>query len=189
MEIALIDNYDSFTYNLVQCIEEQSDAKICLFKNDDVRLLDLKGFDKIFISPGPGVPAESGLIMKVIKSYSGIIPIMGVCLGLQAIYEAFGGRLMNLQRVFHGVSSEVRIVDPYDPVLQNLSNPFRAGRYHSWVCDPDFLPDDLCITAWDEDEEIMACRHLSHPTYGVQFHPESFLTPEGNTLVGNFLQL
>ena len=110
MKIALIDNYDSFTYNLLQCIEEQPDVKIHLFKNDDGRLLDLGGFDKIFISPGPGIPAESGLIIEVIKTYSGVIPLMGICLGLQAIFEAFGGRLMNLQRVFHGVSSEVRIV-------------------------------------------------------------------------------
>ncbi len=188
-KIVLIDNYDSFTYNLVQYFREQPQVEIIILRNDEVEVDQLKEFDKIVISPGPGVPSDSGQIIEIIKLFSGIKPIFGVCLGMQAIYESFGGRLLNLSRVFHGVSSTVTIYDPNDPILKEIPNPFTAGRYHSWVCDPAYLPPDLIITAWDSDREIMACRHKFHPTFGVQFHPESFLTREGIIMIKNFVEL
>ena len=119
---------------------------------------------------------------------SGQRPILGVCLGLQAIYEAFGGELLNLNQVHHGVSSSVMIIDQSDPILSGLSNPFLAGRYHSWVCNPDQVPSELIVTATDEENQIMACRHRLHQTFGVQFHPESILTPEGRTIIRNFVE-
>ena len=189
MKIALIDNYDSFTYNLVQYLNEHKEVSLSVFKNDEIQIVELIAFDKIVISPGPGIPADNGSIIDIIKSYSGRKPIFGVCLGLQAIYVAFDGSLLNLGEVFHGVSSEVEILDPGDPILNGIDNPFKAGRYHSWVCDPATLPDDLIITAWDGDNEIMACRHRIHPTFGVQFHPESFLTPDGKKMIENFVRL
>lgn len=188
MKIALIDNHDSFTYNLVQYLLEHQDVLLSVFKNDEIQTPDLVEFDKIVISPGPGIPSENGSIIEIIKTYSGQKPIFGVCLGLQAIYVAFGGQLLNLSRVFHGVSSDVAVIDAEDPILKGVDNPFKAGRYHSWVCDPVSLPEDLIITAWDDDNEIMACRHCSHPTYGVQFHPESFLTPDGKKMIENFVR-
>ena len=189
MKIALIDNHDSFTYNLVQYFREHPEVHLHVFKNDEIESSGLADFDKIVISPGPGVPYENGNIVEIIKSYTARKPIFGVCLGLQAIYEAFEGRLLNLRRVFHGVTSQVSITDAEDPILKGIMNPFQAGRYHSWVCDPASLPDELIITAWDDDNEIMACRHRSHPTYGVQFHPESFLTPDGKKIIENFVRL
>ncbi len=189
MKIALIDNYDSFTYNLVQYFKEISGVELSVMKNDAMVDTILETTDKIVISPGPGLPSHNGQIIDMIKKYSGHKPIFGVCLGLQAIFEAFGGKLINLSRVFHGVSSNVEIVDVGDPILKGISNRFLAGRYHSWVCDPSSTPQELIVTAWDEDNEIMACRHRSHPTYGVQFHPESFLTPEGKKMISNFVNL
>jgi len=187
MKITLIDNYDSFTYNLVQYFNEIKGVDLIVVKNDHVNDEMLEVTDKIVISPGPGLPSQNGRIIEIIQNFSGRRPIFGICLGLQAIYEAFGGRLLNLQRVFHGVSSNVSITDHDDPILKTISNPFKAGRYHSWVCDPNYLPQELRISAWDEDQEVMACRHMTHPTYGVQFHPESFLTPEGRQMVRNFV--
>ncbi len=189
MRIALIDNYDSFTYNLVQYLEEQPAVQLSVFKNDEISCEELITFDKIVISPGPGVPFGNGIIIEVIKAYSGRKPIFGVCLGMQAIYETFGGSLLNLNRVFHGVSSDVEVIDFNDPILEGVISPFKAGRYHSWICDPAFLPDVLMVTAWDKDNEIMACRHRSHQTFGVQFHPESILTPEGKKMIANFVKL
>ncbi len=189
MEIVLMDNYDSFTYNLAQYIKEQVGVRLTIFKNDAFELKDLDSFEKIVISPGPGLPAKAGKIIPVINHYSGKVPILGICLGLQAIYEAFGGRLFNLPVVQHGVSSMVSMIDSDDVVFKGISNPFLAGRYHSWVCDPDFLPDPLLITATDQFGNIMACRHMSHSTHGVQFHPESILTPDGKTMIRNFIEL
>lgn len=189
MNIVLIDNYDSFTYNLARYFRELQGVSLTVCKNDNVPIAILNKADKIVISPGPGVPSTNGSIVKIVKEYSGVKPILGVCLGLQTIYEAFGGRLLNLHRVFHGVSSVVTILDSDDPIFQGIENPFDAGRYHSWVCDPKYLPEDLTITAWDEDNEIMACRHATHATFGVQFHPESFLTPYGKKMIQNFVEL
>ncbi|MDQ3017588.1 MAG: aminodeoxychorismate/anthranilate synthase component II [Bacteroidota bacterium] len=186
MNIVLIDNYDSFTYNLVHYLKEINGVNLVILKNDQLSSNELEGAEKIVISPGPGLPSGNGRIIELVREYSGVKPIFGVCLGLQTIYEAFGGQLLNLKRVFHGVTSNVSIVKE-DPILKGMPNPFLAGRYHSWVCDPKYLPTDLMITAWDENNEIMACRHVTHPTFGVQFHPESFLTPEGKRMIENFV--
>lgn len=189
MEIALIDNYDSFTHNLAQYIKEQVGVRLTILKNDTFELKDIDSFDRIVISPGPGLPDTAGKIIPVINHYSGKVPILGICLGLQAIYETFGGKLFNLPLVQHGVTSTVSMLDPDDPLFEGIPNPFLAGRYHSWVCDPDFQPDCLLITATDQNGNIMACRHKSHQTYGVQFHPESILTPDGKAMIRNFIEL
>jgi len=189
MKILLIDNYDSFTHNLALYFREQDEVELTILKNDEVRLTDLEAFDRFVISPGPGLPEDSGIIIEVIKTISGQKPILGICLGLQAIYEAFGGRLLNLPVVQHGVTSVVRILDVTDPLLNGIENPFNAGRYHSWICDPAFQPNQLLITAEDQVGNIMACRHREHPTYGFQFHPESILTPEGKKMIKNFVEI
>ncbi len=188
MNILLIDNYDSFTFNLAQYFKEIQGVNLTVIKNDKFTWTQVDVADKIVISPGPGTPSTNGNIIELVKVYSGQKPILGVCLGMQAIYEAFGGRLTQLEHVFHGVTSQVIKVHE-DAVMANLPDPFLAGRYHSWVCDPDYLPTELLITAWDEDQEMMACRHVTHPTHGVQFHPESFLTPEGKLIIKNFTEL
>ena len=189
MKILLIDNYDSFTYNLVHYFLEFDGVELIVIKNDEVNDIVLKEADKIVISPGPGTPAQLPNVIDVIKIYSGMKPIFGICLGLQSIYEAFGGTLLNPARVFHGVTSTVSITDNNDEILKGIESPFKAGRYHSWICDPKTLPADLVITSWDEDKEIMSCRHRHHQTYGVQFHPESFLTPDGKKMIENFVRL
>jgi anthranilate synthase component 2 len=189
MKIVLIDNYDSFTYNLVQYFEEINGIDLIVMKNDAIDHNLIEECHKLVISPGPGIPSQSGSIISLIRHYSGHKPILGVCLGLQAIFESFGGKLINSDRVYHGVSSVVTVVDPDNLLFKEMSNPFVAGRYHSWVCDPANIPDELEILAWDEEREIMASRHRNHLTYGVQFHPESFLTPEGKQLIKNFVEL
>lgn len=188
MKILLIDNYDSFTHNLAQYLREQEGVILTIAKNDEVHHGDPLAFDKMVVSPGPGLPSGAGRILELIRCYSGKRPILGICLGLQAIYEAFGGKLYNLPVVQHGVTSAVTILDASDPVLAGISSPFYAGRYHSWVCDPLFLPQQLRITAQDQQGNIMACRHRSDPTYGLQFHPESILTPEGKRMIKNFVE-
>jgi anthranilate synthase component II len=189
MKILLIDNYDSFTHNLALYFREQEEVELTILKNDEVRLSELEDFDRFVISPGPGLPADSGIIIEAIRRFSGHKPILGICLGLQAIYESFGGRLLNLPVVQHGVTSVVRILDKTDSLFNGIENPFHAGRYHSWVCDPAFLPKQLLITAADHEGNIMACRHQTHPTYGVQFHPESILTPKGKKMIKNFVEV
>ena len=189
MNIVLIDNYDSFTHNLAQYLEEQEGVYLTIVENDSFQLADLQEFDKIVISPGPGVPSTAGMIIETIRYFSGEKPILGICLGLQAIYEAFGGRLLNLPLVQHGVTSSVTITDEADPLFYDIHSPFKAGRYHSWVCAPSFLPDQLMVTALDEAGTIMACRHRAHQTYGVQFHPESILTPAGKKMIKNFTEI
>ena len=189
MKILLIDNYDSFTHNLALYFREQEEVELIILKNDEVRLTELEAFDRFVISPGPGLPEDSGIIIEAIRAISGQKPILGICLGLQAIYEAFGGRLLNLPVVQHGVTSVVRILDIMDPLFDGIENPFNAGRYHSWVCDPAFQPKQLMITAEDHEGNIMACRHREHPTYGFQFHPESILTPEGKKMIKNFVEI
>lgn len=189
MNVVLIDNYDSFTHNLAQYLREQDTVNLTIIENDAFELTDLEGFHKIVISPGPGVPSTAGLIINVIRHYSGRKPLLGICLGLQAIYEAFGGQLFNLPLVQHGVTSSVSITDTNDPIFYGVGSPFNAGRYHSWVCDPVSLPEKLMITARDQEGTIMACRHITEPTYGVQFHPESILTPEGKKMIKNFAEL
>lgn len=189
MKIVLIDNYDSFTHILAQYIKDDNGVQLTILKNDAFDCPAIDHFDKIVISPGPGVPSTNGQIIKVIQDFSGSKPILGICLGLQAIYEAFGGSLLNLPAVHHGVTSTIFIQDESDMIFSGIASPFLAGRYHSWVCDPMEVPEALIISATDTERNIMACHHKSHPTYGVQFHPESILTPDGKRMIKNFLSL
>lgn len=187
MKILMIDNYDSFTYNLVQYLRELTGKAIKVVRNDEVPVSFAADYDCIFISPGPGVPSESGIILDLIRTYGPVKSIFGVCLGLQAIGEAYGGRLVNLSKVYHGVHTPVYITDPGEAIFQGIPSPFQAGRYHSWVVDQNQVPDLLQVTAVDEAGMIMAASHKTYHVKGVQFHPESVLTPEGKKILANFL--
>lgn len=180
-KIAVIDNYDSFTYNLVHLVKELG-ASVTVFRNDRFEMEQLEPFDKIILSPGPGIPSEAGLLMDVIRAYAGRKPILGVCLGEQAIGEAFGGRLVNLGEVFHGVQTPVRMIAG-DYMFEGLSDVFMVGRYHSWVVARDGFPDCLEILAESEEGQVMALRHRELDIRGVQFHPESVLTPDGRKML------
>ena len=188
MKILMIDNYDSFTYNLVQYLRELTGQQIKVVRNDEVPISFVEEYDCIFISPGPGVPQGSGIILDVIKTYASTKSIFGVCLGLQAIGVAFGGDLINLDQVYHGVHTPITITDPGESIFKGLSNPFQAGRYHSWVINRETIPQDLQITAIDDKDMIMAASHKSFHVKGVQFHPESVLTPDGKMILANFLK-
>lgn len=183
----IIDNYDSFTYNLAHLVRELG-AAVTVYRNDDFELSQLETFDKIILSPGPGIPSEAGLLLDVIKTYAGKKPILGVCLGHQAIGEAFGCRLENLSDVFHGIATEThRTAD--DPIFNGIADRFTVGRYHSWVISKDNFPSELEITAESTEGLIMALRHRSYDIHGIQFHPESVLTPEGKQMIRNWLLL
>ena len=186
--IALIDNYDSFTYNLAHLVKELG-AKVTVFRNDKFTLDQLEEFDKILLSPGPGIPSESGLLPDVIRVYAGKKPILGVCLGEQAIGEFFGARLTNLSKVFHGLQKPVKILRPKgDYLFKGLPEWIPVGRYHSWVVDAEGLPDCLEVTAISEENYIMGLRHKEYDVQGVQFHPESVLTPNGREILRNWLK-
>lgn len=185
MRIALIDNYDSFTYNLVHLVRSLG-TDVDVIKNDRFRLGDLAAYDKILLSPGPGLPSEAGLLLDVIKEYAGKKPILGVCLGHQAIAETFGARLKNLEKVVHGISSPCRTTAD-DMLFRGLPAEFRVGRYHSWVVVKENLPDCLEVTAMSDDGEIMSIRHREYDVCGIQFHPESVLTPTGGEIMKNWL--
>lgn len=185
MKIAVIDNYDSFTYNLVHYLEEL-DVEVSVFKNDSFALQDLSKFDKILLSPGPGIPDEAGLLKAVIKEYAPHKSILGVCLGLQAIGEVFGAKLINLDQVYHGVTSQTTIVLD-DPIYRDIPKEIEVGRYHSWVVSSQNIPEDLIVTAVDEQGEIMSMKHAIYDVRGVQFHPESILTPYGKKMIENWV--
>ena len=186
MKIVIIDNYDSFTYNLSHLLKELG-AEIEVVRNDKFELKDLEQYDKIVLSPGPGIPSEAGLLLDVIRTYAGRKPILGVCLGHQAIGEVFGASLENLKEVYHGVQTEgTQLGNDY--IFEGLLERVMMGRYHSWVVAKDSLPECLEVTAMSDDGEIMAMRHRQYDIHGIQFHPESVLTPEGKTIVGNFLK-
>ena len=193
MKILVFDNYDSFTYNLVHLVEKIIGDKVDVFRNDQIPLENVKAYDKIILSPGPGIPNEAGLLLPLIKQYAETKSILGVCLGHQAIGEAFGGRLVNLSKVYHGVASPVNIIKSNRnsglnaDLFNGLQNGFIAGRYHSWVIDPNGFPESLEITASDASGHIMALRHKSYDVLGVQFHPESVLTPQGELIMRNWL--
>lgn len=187
MKVVIIDNYDSFTYNLRHLVEELG-AEVDVIRNDQFELGDLEKYDKIILSPGPGIPSEAGLLLDVIRTYAGKKSMLGVCLGHQAIGEAFGSKLTNLSHVFHGVQTPVDIVAE-DPIFEGLPKEFPVGRYHSWVIDDKNLSPDLEITAVSKEGQIMAVRHRTMDIHGIQFHPESVLTPDGKVIVGNFLKL
>jgi anthranilate synthase component 2 len=187
MKILVFDNYDSFTYNLVQMIKEQSNASVDVFRNDEIPLEAVKAYDKILLSPGPGIPSESGLLIPLIKTYAATKSILGVCLGQQAIAEAFGGSLTNLSKVYHGIATPVELIGK-SILFEGLPTTFHVGRYHSWVVNEHDLPADLKVTSKDADGYIMSLEHTSYDVKGVQYHPESVLTPEGAKIIGNWLK-
>ncbi len=187
MNILVFDNYDSFTYNLVHAVKKLGFNNVEVHRNDQISLEEISRFDKIILSPGPGVPSESGILLDVIKTYAPLKPILGVCLGEQAIAEAFGGRLINLPNVHHGVSSVVDIIED-DILFNGLDKKLEVGRYHSWAVQKESLPECLKITAVDEEGMIMALAHREYDVRGVQFHPESVLTPKGEEMLKNWLQ-
>jgi len=187
MKILVFDNYDSFTYNLVHCIEKISDHQVEVYRNDQISLKAIGGFDKILLSPGPGLPDEAGILKELIRTYAPAKSILGVCLGQQAIAEVFGGSLLNLEHVYHGVATPIKQIGN-DLLFKGLPENFDAGRYHSWVVDRKTFPADLEITAQDGNGEIMAIRHRTYDVRGVQFHPESVLTPLGEKIIGNWLE-
>ena len=190
MNIVIVDNYDSFTYNLSHLVKELG-ADVTVLRNDKFQIQDLQSFDKIILSPGPGIPSEAGLLLDVIKHYAGKKPILGVCLGHQAIAEAFGGSLINLADVFHGVATEGSILpvgQDVDYIFRGLPSRITMGRYHSWIVDRDTLPDCLQVTAESDEHQIMALRHKEYDIRGIQFHPESVLTPQGKDMIANWLR-
>lgn len=187
MKIVVIDNYDSFTYNLVHLVRELG-ADVDVRRNDQFELPELEPYDKIILSPGPGIPSEAGLLLDVIRTYKGRKPMLGVCLGHQAIGEVFGARLENLTEVYHGVATPITL-NAVDPIFEGLPRRIEVGRYHSWVVSRKGFPDCLEITAESDEGQIMGLRHKEYDIHGIQFHPESVLTPDGKTIVGNWLKL
>ncbi|WP_346318715.1 aminodeoxychorismate/anthranilate synthase component II [Chitinophaga sp. YIM B06452] len=189
MNILVFDNYDSFTYNLVHLVEKIIGGKVTVVRNDEIRLEDVDQYDRIILSPGPGIPEEAGLLLPLIKQYAPTKKIFGVCLGQQAIGEAFGAKLTNLTDVYHGVATPVNIISRNGRLFANLPEELEVGRYHSWVVDESTLPAELEVTARDEHGYIMALQHRKYDVCGVQFHPESVLTPQGEQILRNWLGL
>jgi anthranilate synthase component 2 len=189
MKILVFDNYDSFTYNLVHLVKKIVKDQLDVYRNDQIPLEKVKEYDKIILSPGPGIPKEAGLLLPLIKEYASTKSILGVCLGHQAIGEAFGGSLINLSTVYHGVSTPVKIVkhEAKHDLFEGLPDEFEVGRYHSWIVSEKDFPKELDITAIDENGYIMAMQHKTYDVQGVQFHPESVLTPDGETILRNWL--
>lgn len=187
--ILVIDNYDSFTYNLVYYIEKISGVRVDVFRNDEISINEVNKYDKILLSPGPGIPSEAGIILDLIRTYGSSKSILGVCLGHQAIGEAFGGKLINLDKVYHGIASEINILSTEDPLYSGLPDKFNAGRYHSWVVAKENLPDCFHITCEDSSGLIMGLSHKVYDIKGVQFHPESVLTENGIKIIENWLNL
>ncbi len=187
MKLLVLDNYDSFTYNLVHLIEKVSEIPFDVIRNDKISLEDVKSYDKILLSPGPGLPKDAGIMPELIKQYGSSKSILGVCLGLQAIGEAYGGSLKNLETVFHGIATPINIVLE-DIIFNGCPKTFSVGRYHSWIINNQNLPNQLKITALDTNGNIMALKHQSHDVKGVQFHPESILSEYGELIIKNWLQ-
>ena len=185
MKIVIIDNYDSFTYNLSHLVKELG-AEVTVLRNDSFPIEELETYDKILLSPGPGIPKEAGLLLEVIRTYAGKKPILGVCLGEQAIGEVFGGKLTNLSEVYHGIQSPIRITAS-NYLFEGLPEEILVGRYHSWVIDRENFPDALEIPAVSQEGYIMALRHKDFDVQGIQFHPESVLTPDGKKIISNWL--
>lgn len=187
--ILLLDNYDSFTYNLQQYLAELTKDEVAVFRNDQISLDDVAQYDRIVLSPGPGLPAEAGILVPLIKKYASMRPILGVCLGHQAIAVAFGGKLKQLQQVLHGIPREVNMIHQDHPLFKAIPTQFTAGRYHSWVPDEKYFSTELEVLAEDDDQNIMILKHKVFPVYGMQFHPESILTPSGKVLIKNWLDI
>lgn len=193
MKILVFDNYDSFTYNLVHLVEKITGEKVDVYRNDQIALADVEAYDKIILSPGPGIPEEAGLLLPLIKAYAASKSILGVCLGHQAIAEAFGGKLTNLSTVFHGVATPITRVSHSsrvaNQVLDGLPETIEVGRYHSWIVSDENFPEQLEVTARDVNGYIMALQHKIYDVQGVQFHPESVLTPDGEQILRNWLKV
>jgi anthranilate synthase component 2 len=187
MKLLVLDNYDSFTYNLVHLVEKLSDAKISVVRNDKISIEEVANFDKIILSPGPGLPKDAGIMPQLLKMYSDKRSILGVCLGMQGIAENFGGTLKNLDTVYHGIATSVNILDQ-NSIFKNCPQNFQIGRYHSWVVDQNTLPDCLKVTAVDDQNNIMALEHKTFDVKGVQFHPESILSEYGEVMIMNWLK-
>ncbi len=192
MKILVFDNYDSFTYNLVHLVEKITHEKVDVFRNDELPMEKVKGYDKIILSPGPGIPSEAGMLLPLIKEYASSKSILGVCLGHQAIGEAFGGTLTNLATVYHGVATPIAVRSEKSGVrsqlFEGLADTIEVGRYHSWVVNEKNFPEELEITARDDNNYIMALQHRKYDVQGVQFHPESVLTPDGEVIIANWLK-
>jgi anthranilate synthase component II len=192
MRILVFDNYDSFTYNLVHLVEKITHVKVDVFRNDQIALEKVKEYDKIILSPGPGIPEEAGLLLPLIKEYAATKSIFGVCLGHQAIGQAFGGTLVNLSTVYHGVATMINTgrkkYEIRSRLFEGLPDEIEVGRYHSWVVNKENFPDELEITAEDGNGMIMALQHKTYDVQGVQFHPESVLTPKGEMIMRNWLK-
>lgn len=188
MKILVLDNYDSFTYNLVQYIQEILGCKIDVIRNDAISVEAVNDYDTIILSPGPGLPKDAGIMPALIETYAASKNILGVCLGHQAIGEAFGGELHNLEQVYHGIETPMYVTDSKEVLFHDISEEFMAGRYHSWVVKKENFPEDLEVTAVDKDGVVMACRHKTYNLRGVQFHPESVMTPDGKQMLRNFLE-
>jgi anthranilate synthase component 2 len=198
MKILVFDNYDSFTYNLVHLVEKITHKKVDVYRNDQIPLEDVQKYDKIILSPGPGIPEEAGMLLDLIKEYASVKSILGVCLGHQAIGEAFGGKLVNLSTVYHGVATPVRVggqesgPDSYrvrSHLFDGLPETIEAGRYHSWIVSDEGFPKELEVTARDDNNYIMGLQHKKYDVQGVQFHPESVLTPLGEDILRNWLKV
>jgi anthranilate synthase component II len=188
MKILILDNYDSFTYNLVHMVEKITGNFPAVYRNDEISIEEVGMFDLIMLSPGPGIPDEAGILKEVIKTYAGIKPIFGVCLGLQAITEVFGGKIINLEEVFHGVATEMRVIKDDCVIFKDIPETFLAARYHSWLASDEGFPSELIVTARDEEGGIQAIEHKTFPISAVQFHPESILTEVGEQIVKNFIE-
>lgn len=186
MKILILDNYDSFTYNLVHAVRKLGYRDIEVHRNDRISAKEVKRFDKIILSPGPGIPSEAGILLELIQTYAPTKSILGVCLGAQAIAEAFGGSLINLPEVYHGVATKINVIGD-DILFYDMLSSISVGRYHSWAIDDKKIPDCLRITAIDKKGIIMAIAHKQYDVHGVQFHPESVLTPEGELMLKNWL--
>ncbi|WDF45690.1 aminodeoxychorismate/anthranilate synthase component II [Chryseobacterium sp. KACC 21268] len=185
-KILVFDNYDSFTYNLVQIIEQIVGEEVDVFRNDKIALEDIDKYDKIILSPGPGIPEEAGILLELIKKYAPTKSIFGVCLGQQAIAEAFGGSLINLSEIYHGVATESIQINAHQ-IFNGLPETLEVGRYHSWAVNPDDFPAELEITSVDKNGMIMSLKHKTYDVHAVQYHPESILTPDGRKILENFL--
>lgn len=188
MKILIIDNYDSFTYNLVHYVQEITGVMPDVYRNDQISLTAVASYDLLMLSPGPGIPKEAGILKDIVRHYARKKPIFGVCLGLQAIVEVFDGEIMNMEQVYHGVATEMTVVDFEAPVFSGIPEKFEAGRYHSWAANRNKIPKDLIVTCVDAQGMVMGVRHRKYPISAVQFHPESILTPKGKKMVANFIE-
>ena len=185
-KILVIDNYDSFVYNLVHYLEDL-DCEVIVRRNNKIDLEEIEAFDRILLSPGPGIPSEAGLLNDIVSKFAPTKSILGVCLGQQAIGEVFGAKLTNLNQVFHGVATPIEIIENEDTIFKNLPQKLEVGRYHSWVIQD--LPNSIILTSYDENGQVMSIRHRDFQVYGVQFHPESVLTPQGKEMLKNWIEI